>query len=992
MSVTTASNRMLLSTNSSTWHDTATSNSSEPEPAQNPRPEGADRLEDAVTRGNVAQAQAVLDEFPALLKTALREGSTVLHLAASVGSTDIIAFLALQDGIDLNPVDDQGRTPLHLAIEKGQALAAEKLLGFSGVNADARLPSGATAFYLAVERGQTELAGLLMKCGAAFNPCRLDGQSAFHAVCEAGHTEAVTWMIQQLLLSDPKGNDLRVMLNRFGPKGVTPLLQAAQSGRAAVVDLLLAQPIVRPNDGDCEGRTALHAALAAGHAQIALALLNRNGVEVDGKLQNGATPLMLALANDDLVVVKRLREKGASIDARLQNGSSMLHIACEKCGKDTIGWLLQQGLDPSAINERNDDEKTPLLVAALVNNVAAAKVLLGQGQIDPNAGDADGLTALHWASLEGNAELIDALLAHTRGNHPIDPNARDNDGLTPLDRAMEEQSVKGIRRLAQSAEVDVNIPNQKGWPPLHQAIRLGRIDIAHALLSAPGTDPTRLGPHGHNILHMLSQVEDDALALQLVQAIRAAIRTPGVYEALIHQPNVWGTLPVSVAAQQGRSQALIDALRPRTVAPSQEIAAKTATSATAFKQGWLIAGPDLYAWEKRQLADLGEKGGIPMEAYGNGKQDLTWKGLQALKIQPGDVVICNFHAVYNQDLKTVVLEFGDSEFVPLVDVARLFVEKRVAKALFTGCEVGSAVESLLAGLNNDPTISKPTDREGGYSGPEITVVGRERATLNTLNQDASQFFLEDCIHQLKTGTAGTALSTRSVQPMATIRGNPAQQQFELARREALAADQLDPRLNPGEIKTIRESLLLTHIHDFGEGNEESDKELKKADLLLNVDPTLVHAQYDGGTSALQVASTHGKEAMVKKLLLFKADTLHCDDNGASALFGACMLGHTKIVDLLLNHGADIHGTTLATTGLYTSLHAACENGHIDVVSLLLDKGASTTATTDEGLTPMELAQVKEQHNIVALFKTRQKQLAAMTSVVRVYTNPNISNN
>ncbi|CAI8051569.1 Protein TANC2 [Geodia barretti] len=78
--------------------------------------------------------------------------------------------------------------------------------------------------------------------------------------------------------------------------------------------------------------------------------------------------------------------------------------------------------------------------------------------------------------------------------------------------------------------------------------------------------------------------------------------------------------------------------------------------------------------------------------------------------------------------------------------------------------------------------------------------------------------------------------------------------------------------------------------------------------------------------------------IVRLLLEKRADVSICDKNGCSPVYGASQNGHTDVVDLLVQAGADIH---LATTE-YGSvpLGIAAAKGHTETVQRLLELGAN----------------------------------------------------
>ena len=62
-------------------------------------------------------------------------------------------------------------------------------------------------------------------------------------------------------------------------------------------------------------------------------------------------------------------------------------------------------------------------------------------------------------------------------------------------------------------------------------------------------------------------------------------------------------------------------------------------------------------------------------------------------------------------------------------------------------------------------------------------------------------------------------------------------------------------------------------------------------------------------------------------------------------------GHSDVVSLLLQHGADV----TYIKGLRNALHVAAEKGHSDVVSLLLQHGADVTPTNSRGWNALHIA-------------------------------------
>ena len=92
----------------------------------------------------------------------------------------------------------------------------------------------------------------------------------------------------------------------------------------------------------------------------------------------------------------------------------------------------------------------------------------------------------------------------------------------------------------------------------------------------------------------------------------------------------------------------------------------------------------------------------------------------------------------------------------------------------------------------------------------------------------------------------------------------------------------------------------------------------------------------------------GHVKLVEELCQRRCSVSVTDKGGMTPLHLASSLGHTEIVELLLENRADIDMVTVATGE--TALHLATSGGHIATVKLLLERGAAVNKATNEGKT------------------------------------------
>jgi ankyrin repeat protein len=123
------------------------------------------------------------------------------------------------------------------------------------------------------------------------------------------------------------------------------------------------------------------------------------------------------------------------------------------------------------VDDRDDFGCTPLQIAAQKNHRDVAVYLLDSGA-DVNARNKDGYTALHFVTSKEMAELLIA-----RG---ADVNIPDNYGLIPIHNAVLEGYHDIVECLILNG-ADINYVENKGFTPLKMAVQYQLPDIAELL-------------------------------------------------------------------------------------------------------------------------------------------------------------------------------------------------------------------------------------------------------------------------------------------------------------------------------------------------------------------------------------------------------------------------------------------------------------------------------------------------------------------------------
>jgi ankyrin repeat protein len=132
------------------------------------------------------------------------EGLTCLHIAATLGHSNIYPFLLKYNG-NIEAIDSNGTTPLLCACWSNEINIVKMLLDM-GVFVNHRDKQGATALSIAAQTGRIELVNLLLKYGAHIyassrNPIKLAQQCGFNDIVNVLHNVS-TCASQQIVTNN----------------------------------------------------------------------------------------------------------------------------------------------------------------------------------------------------------------------------------------------------------------------------------------------------------------------------------------------------------------------------------------------------------------------------------------------------------------------------------------------------------------------------------------------------------------------------------------------------------------------------------------------------------------------------------------------------------------------------------------------------------------------------------------------------------------------
>lgn len=345
--------------------------------------------------------QSGADEFAVNSK-----GKTVLHLAIATKQMYSVQWLleAYRGDISLAPTskswrlsrspsslasrstlretsDKEGFRPLHLAASRNLADLLEVLIA-DGALIEARSNCGATPLHVAVFANSPDTARLLLSRSAKVDVVDVNGMSPLHWAAKPGHLEALDLLIKAGAKSSHSGN------------GDLPIHVAIRHGQLGVVETLMFHGTdveAKTSKGD----TLLLVASLSNQVKIAEFLL-RHSANANPFSRFGPTKTTA----DGTILVKE------PSDRTQPPLTTPLHFAC------FAGWYEMSALlldHQALVNIPNCDGKSPLILAAEVNDTNLIYLLIARGAKVNATIPGNMWTAAHIASLKGNLETLQKL-------------------------------------------------------------------------------------------------------------------------------------------------------------------------------------------------------------------------------------------------------------------------------------------------------------------------------------------------------------------------------------------------------------------------------------------------------------------------------------------------------------------------------------------------------------------------------------------------------
>ena len=283
----------------------------------------------------------------------LDQASASPPLVDAAKSADWEAVRVLLDqGADVNAAALDGTTALHWASYWDDRAGAELLI-HAGADAGVANDLGATPLWNAALNGSSAMVRRLLEAGADPDAALILGETVVMTAARSGNADVVGQLLAEG--ADP---------NAVAARGQTALMWAAAQGHSDVVEVLLAY------DADVQARSDAWRELHKTDLQQASHRDYQVWIQ-----QGGNTPLMFATRVGDLASVELLVAAGADVNVESAYGIGATALAAHSNHADVVGFLLENGADPNALN----GGYSALHAAILRGNERAVRTLLDHG-------------------------------------------------------------------------------------------------------------------------------------------------------------------------------------------------------------------------------------------------------------------------------------------------------------------------------------------------------------------------------------------------------------------------------------------------------------------------------------------------------------------------------------------------------------------------------------------------------------------------------------
>jgi ankyrin repeat protein len=365
-----------------------------------------------------------------------------LHWAASRGNLDVVNYL-ISKGSNTTLEDSHGSTPIGFAAGAGQAnTKVYDALVRGGADIKQKNQEGASLLLLAISNDKDfALTNYFISKGLSLQDTDAAGNTAFNYVARTGNLDLMRALLKKgvkytdnalLMASQGRGatgtgmavyqflDSLHIKPTAVNKNGENVLHSLARRPNQQEIISYFIGRGVKATQADNDGNTPWMNAAASNRDTATVALLLNGVSTINQANKKGVTALAMAVRSNSPEVVQLLLRKGADVKASDAEGNNLAYYLVQSYSAQTGGGE-RQGAQPRTdafgdklkmLQEAGFNPATPqkdgntLYHLAIVKNDLPLLKRIEPLQVDVNAKNKEGLTALHKAAMLSKDDAI----------------------------------------------------------------------------------------------------------------------------------------------------------------------------------------------------------------------------------------------------------------------------------------------------------------------------------------------------------------------------------------------------------------------------------------------------------------------------------------------------------------------------------------------------------------------------------------------------------
>ncbi|BFM45455.1 ankyrin repeat domain-containing protein [Flavobacterium sp. CFS9] len=376
----------------------------------------------------IASIKFLLDQPGNAITKLTHDNRIYLHWAAYRGNLELVNHL-IAKGSDINLEDSHGTTPIAFAAVNGQTNTALYDAFFkAGIDPKKKYSDGANLLLMAVASDKDlVLTDYLVSKGLSLKDVDANGSTAFDYAARTGNIA----LLKKLLDRKVKPTDNAILIAAQGSRRESNTIEAYK--------YLVEEVKLKATATSKSGENVLHLLANKPNQGEIIAYFLAKGVDANKIDKDGNTPLMIAAGARETAALEKLLPATKNINLQNTKGESALTFAVRSGAPEAVATLLSKGADVN-VKDKDGNNLGVYLVQSYrpmgrETNAAQdpfeAKIkLLQEKGLNLAAAQKDGSSLYHSAIAKNDLTLVKKLAPLN-----IDVNAKNKDGLTALHKA-----------------------------------------------------------------------------------------------------------------------------------------------------------------------------------------------------------------------------------------------------------------------------------------------------------------------------------------------------------------------------------------------------------------------------------------------------------------------------------------------------------------------------------------------------------------------------